>query len=98
MSATETELKPAWADSDKRLGRIGQGADLELHVKETKVEGQTFINIRDFVPSARQYGKGTLIRKNDLPALLEILNQYADDQWGRSGRPTAGQQSLSGME
>lgn len=89
--------KPAWADSDKLIGRIPQGADLELHVKETKIEGHTFLNLRDYVPSTKEYGKGTLLRLNDLPRLLEFLNERADYHFGRGG-PIAGQQTLPGME
>lgn len=90
---SETELKPVWADSEKRLGRIQAGADLELHIKETKIEGQTFINIRDYIPSAKQYGKGALIRHDHLSRVLEILNQYHSDNHWRGG-PVAGQQEL----
>jgi len=98
MAKTEEELKPAWADTDKRLGRVPQGIDRELHVREVKIENMTFVDIRDYIPSLKEYGKGALIRRNDLPNLLEILNQYADYHFGRTGKQTAGQQALPGME
>lgn len=83
-----------WVESEKLIGRIKQGADLELHIKETKIDGLKFINIRDYVPSTEEYGQGALIRLDHLPTLLEYLNERADYHFGRSGKPTAGQQSL----
>lgn len=82
-----------WAEKDKLIGRIPQGADLELHVKETKIEGMTFVNIRDFVPSTKEYGQGSLIRVSDLPRLMEHLQQLNDYHHYRGG-PVKGQQPL----
>ncbi|HET7110262.1 MAG TPA: hypothetical protein VFI41_05285 [Gemmatimonadales bacterium] len=86
---------PTWAD-DKMIGRVRQGADLELHIKETKVDGLKFINIRDYVPSTKEYGQGTLIRLEHLPSILEFLNERAEYHFGRGG-PVKGQQSLPGV-
>lgn len=91
MSTTST-----WTEGDKVLGRIQQGPDLELHVKETKIDGLTFINIRDFVPSTKEYGQGTLINIRHLPYVLEHLVERNDYHNGRSG-PVKGQQSLPGI-
>lgn len=86
-----------WAESDKLIGRIIQGADLELHVKETKIDGVTFVNIRDFVPSTKEYGQGALINIRHLPMVLEHLAERNEYHNGRTGRPTPGQQSLPGI-
>ena len=86
----------SWTQSDKLISRIQQGADLELHVKETKIDGLTFINIRDFVPSTKEYGQGTLINVRHLPYVLESLLERNEYHNGRGG-PVAGQQSLPGV-
>jgi hypothetical protein len=85
-----------WAEGDKLIGRIVQGADLELHIKETKIDGVTFINIRDFVPSTKDYGQGALINIRHLPYLLEHLAERNEYHHGRGG-PMVGQQSFPGM-
>jgi hypothetical protein len=84
------------AEKDKLIGRISQGIDLELHVKETKIDGLTFINIRDYVPSTQEYGQGALIRLQDLGRLMEHLGERYDYHFGRGG-PVAGQQKLPKM-
>lgn len=89
-------MTTAAAEKDKLIGRIQQGADLQLHIKETTIEGLKFINIRDFVPSTKEYGQGALIRLEHLPQVLEHLNERASYHFGRGG-PVAGQQGLPGI-
>lgn len=85
-----------WAEDDKVIGRVLQGADLELHVKETKINGVTFINIRDYVPSTQEYGQGALINVRHLPHVMEFLTERNEYHNGRGG-PVAGQQSFPGV-
>ena len=45
----------------KVFAKVPKADDLEVHVRFRKVEGQRFADIRDYVPSTKQYGRGILI-------------------------------------
>lgn len=67
----------------KLYSRIPKGSDVELHIKITKADGQELVNIRDFIVSLKQEGRGILFDANLLPTVIEEL-QELERQIGRA--------------
>lgn len=72
---TVTAKKPA---PIKRvvLSRIPKADDLEVHVSKATLNGVVVIDVRDYVPSLKKYGRGTT-----LPASAETLKALTDAVW-----------------
>lgn len=82
---------------DKVYSKLGKGSDLQLHIKITKADGLEMVNIRDFIPSLKLYGRGVLFDLSMLPQVIEEL-QELERQVGTRISVSAGQQKLPGME
>lgn len=67
------------AQKDKVFAKIPRGQDLELHVKVTDVDGEKRINLREYVPSTKLYGRGVLFALSDLNAVLTGLDKIHDE-------------------
>lgn len=52
-------------------GKIKKFEDVEIHVSEVQSQGQVFAEIREFIPSLGQYGKGITF---PVALLNEVLN------------------------
>jgi len=63
----------------KVLETIPRRYDLEIHVCEVTVEDRTYLDIREFIPSMQQYGRGVLI-----PAEHGLLVGEALIEWARN--------------
>lgn len=63
------------AQKDKVFSRIDRGQDLELHVKLTDVDGEKRVNLREYVPSTKTYGRGVLF---PLDVLTEVVDGLID--------------------
>lgn len=54
---------------------LTRGPDLELHVRTIEVDGEELLDIREYVPSAENYGRGVTVpaslRKQLIAALKE---------------------------
>ena len=61
----------------KAHARIKKSADFELHIRSARAEGVEVLEIRDFVPSEKWYGRGIQIEHHLLPQVLEALKDYA---------------------
>lgn len=81
----------------KVYGRINSGHDVQLHVKVTKVDGLELVNLRDYIVSLKQYGRGVMFESYLLPQVIEEL-QELQRQIGNTPVGVSGQQSLPGME
>lgn len=46
--------------------------DLELHTSTIRAAGQTFFEVRQFIPSLKQYGRGVTVPHTD--AIFTALN------------------------
>lgn len=60
MDVEKTTVLATW-------NKFGVGASpdyqtVEVHLRERVIDGQTFIELRDFFPEAMEYGRGYLIR------------------------------------
>lgn len=82
---------------DKVYSKLPKGGDLQLHIKVTKADGLEMVNLRDFIPSLKLYGRGVLFDVTLLPAVIEEL-QELQRQVGVGSGPVNGQQKLPGME
>ena len=84
---------------DKVYSKIPKDGETELHVKITKADGLELVNLRDFIPSLKLYGRGVLFDVALLPRVSEEL-QELERQVGNGHRAgvTPGQQKLPGME
>jgi len=82
---------------DKVYSKLPKGGDLQLHIKITKADGLEMVNLRDFIPSLKLYGRGVLFDVALLPAVIEELQELQRQVGVRVG-VAAGQQQLPGME
>lgn len=53
--------------------------DLDLHVSELQVEDGTYADLREFIPSLGQYGRGVLIPKAKIREIAKAMLEIADD-------------------
>ena len=53
--------------------------DVEVHVSKIKVEGKSFVEIREYIPSLKGYGKGVTLPTDLLYDLNEALGDFEDD-------------------
>jgi hypothetical protein len=75
---------PKGMRDSRPIARLRKAEDLELHVKVTRVDGLALVNIRDYVPSSKQYGHGVVFPASLLPqvsaALAELGEQLGDER------------------
>lgn len=82
---------------DKVYAKLDKGSDLQLHIKITKADGLEMVNLRDFIPSLKLYGRGVLFDLTLLPQVIEEL-QELERQVGDRIAVHSGQGVLPGME
>lgn len=58
----------------KVQARIKKAKDLEAHVTTQFVAGVEFVEIRDYVPSTKTYGRGATFERRHLPEFVEALS------------------------
>ena len=65
----------------KVLCKIGKGTDMEAHLRTVTVDNVTFVEIRDYIPSAQEYGRGYWVPfdKASLNTLSKTLADLAKD-------------------
>lgn len=83
---------------DKVYAKLGKGTDLQLHIKITKADGLEMVNLRDFIPSMKLYGRGVLFDVSMLPAVIEELQELQRQVGYGSNGVHPDQQVLPGME
>lgn len=83
---------------DKVYSKLSKGSDLQLHIKVTKADGLEMVNLRDFVPSLKLYGRGVLFDVQMLPQVIEELQELQRQVGNGRAGVHAGQQTLPGME
>lgn len=57
------------------LARIPKARDLETHVREVDVDGTLVLELRDFIPSLSEYGRGYWFTREGAPALVDALEK-----------------------
>lgn len=45
----------------KTLVKVPKGPDLEIHVREVEVGGVSFVDVREFIVSSEELGRGILV-------------------------------------
>lgn len=80
---------------DKLYAKYRKGPDLELHIKVTWIDGLEFVNLRNYVPSTKEYGKGVLFPSHMLPWIVEELGELQRLIGTSGARPGVGQQNLA---
>lgn len=80
--------------SDKTYYTHRKAPDLMLRVKVTWIDGLQFVNIRDYVPSLAEDGKGVMFPVSMLPAIVESLIELERQIGTGVGSPGPGQGSL----
>jgi hypothetical protein len=78
--------------------RFNKGADLEMHISFTTIDGLEFVELRDFIVSLGEYGKGYLFPSGRLSEVIEVLQDMERYNSTAGGRPGKGQQKLPGFE
>lgn len=82
---------------EKVYATLTKGADLQLRVKVTWIDGLEFVNLRDYIPSTGEDGKGILFPLHMLPRVLEELAEVERQRGTGRGRPGSGQGKLTGV-
>lgn len=59
--------------------------DLELHVSTLRVAGQTLLEIRQFIPSLKQYGRGVTVpfSAKVVEGIVIGIDKHVDDEAAR---------------
>ena len=89
---------PARPFKDKVYSKLAKGADLQLHIKITKADGLEMVNLRDFIPSLKLYGRGILFEVSMLPQVIEELLELQRQVGNGPSSVHPGQGVLPGME
>ena len=58
---------------EKVMTKISIAPDLQLHIKITKADGLELVNLRQFIPSLKKYGRGVAFESHLLPQVVEGL-------------------------
>jgi hypothetical protein len=66
---------PAIASTQKLVGTLPKGTDLEVHVRSLSSDGEEFIDVREYVPSSETYGRGLLVPAAQAKALAKLLRE-----------------------
>jgi hypothetical protein len=74
---TTTRRKP------KVMSKLRKEADLEAHVRTQWAGGHEFVEIRDYIPSTKTYGRGFVIERNKLGDLIVQLQATEESLGGR---------------
>lgn len=82
----------------KVYSKINKGPDMQLHVKVTKADGLELVNLRDFILSQKQYGRGIVFESHLLGQVIEELQELQRQIGNVPVGAGAGQQTLPGME
>lgn len=61
--------------------------DIDIHVSEVEVEGQHYVDVREFIPSLAQYGRGVLIPARLAAEIGSSINLLAKDIEYRKEKP-----------
>jgi len=83
--------------STKLQRRFRKGRDLEMHISFTRIEGLEFVELRDYIPSQDEYGKGYLFPSRMLTEVLEVLAEMDRYNSTAGARPGEGQLAFPGM-
>lgn len=55
--------------------------DIDIHVSKVEIDGLVYADVREFVKSLKQYGRGIVLPKASLYAVIEALEKLdADDE------------------
>ena len=60
------------------LTRMVKAQDLETHVRIVKVENVAVVEIRDYIPSLAEYGRGYWISMEDADSIRKVGNALVD--------------------
>lgn len=82
----------------KVYGKVNKGQDQQLHVKVTKADGLEFVNLRDYIVSLKQYGRGVMFESYLLPQVIEELIELQRQIGNAPVGAGVGQQALPGMD
>jgi hypothetical protein len=63
--------------TEQLIGSLEKAADLEIRVRNLAVDGESFVDVREYVPSSDTYGRGLLVPKAQARPLVKILMDAA---------------------
>ena len=64
----------------KVLQKVPVAPDLEVHVSVLVAAGATMVDLRQYVPSLKEYSRGITVPKTALPALVEAAKEV-EQRW-----------------
>lgn len=88
MTETPTTTSPI---TRKVVLTVPRKYDLEIHVSKAKIDDAEYVDIREFVVSLQQYGRGIVLPKAALYPIIEALEHIeAEDRLWSDEEPTDG--------
>ena len=66
------------------LLRVPRRYDLDIHVAKITIEDGTYVDVREFIPSLQQYGRGILIPADRAESLGESISRLGETLAGAS--------------
>lgn len=66
--------------SYQMVGTVSKADDLEVVVRIARVEDESFVDVRDYIPSLGIYGRGTTVPVNAVVDLAQLLITSARDR------------------
>lgn len=55
------------------VGSVPKGDDLIVRVRRLEIDGEAFLDVRDYVQSTETYGRGVLIPTSSAKGLAQLL-------------------------
>lgn len=63
------------AGSEAIVGNIERGNDLALRVRRIAIDGEEFLDVREYIPSTATYGRGIMVPADLKKPLLAALKE-----------------------
>lgn len=57
------------------VGNIERGADLAVRVRRVSIDGEEFLDVREYIPSTDTYGRGIMVPADLKKPLLAALRE-----------------------
>jgi hypothetical protein len=73
--------------------RFKKGPDFELHLRTLREDGVELVELRDYIPSEKWYGRGVSFEPGNLPTVIEELQRLAKFNGG-SAHPAGSKAAL----
>ncbi len=75
MTTTTTETAPF---DREVIASLSRRPDIDIHVSTVKVLGESYVDVREFIVSLGQYGRGIILPLSSARFVADALKEVAD--------------------